>query len=116
MNRSTIRIVAIAILALFGAPVAMHVVMHDLHSHHGLGAMAFERRSGHHDHEHPIVSSAVPQMPSMAGVAQTIPVPPAAASMTWASTARAERNVVAFGALRTDTDVGLQTLLSTFLI
>lgn len=34
MRRSTVRLSAFFVLALLGAPVAMHVVLHDLHAHH----------------------------------------------------------------------------------
>lgn len=45
MRRSTVRLLAFAVLALLGAPMAMHVVLHDLHGH------------GHqHEHAQPVVT------------------------------------------------------------
>jgi len=116
MSRSTLRLFAFVVLALLGAPVAMHVVMHDLHDHHGEHADAYEAESGHSDHEHPIVSSPAPQLPDATRVALPVAIVPAAALATWTSVASTDRNVLSFGALRMDDDVGLQPLLSTFLI
>jgi len=116
MSRSTLRLFAFVVLALLGAPVAMHVVMHDLHDHHGEHADAYEADSGHSDHEHPIVSSPAPQLPDVTRVALPVATVPAAASATWTTVASTDRNVLSFGALRMDDDVGLQPLLSTFLI
>lgn len=115
MPRSTLRLFAFLVLALLGAPVAMHVVMHDLHGHHDHG-IAYEAERGHGDHDHPIVSSPPPSVPSATRVALPMASTPAAMPATWTRIAKAERNVVALGALRTDTDVGLQPLLATFLI
>ena len=116
MPRSTLRLFAFLVLALLGAPVAMHVVMHDLHGHHDDHGIAYEAERGHGDHEHPIVSSPAPQVPSLTRVALPMASAPAAMPATWTCIANADRNVVALGALRTDTDVGLQPLLATFLI
>ena len=116
MSRSTLRLFAFVVLALLGAPVAMHVVMHDLHDHHGEHADAYEADSGHSDHEHPIVSSPAPQLPDVTRVALPVATVPAAESATWTTVASTDRNVLSFGALRMDDDVGLQPLLSTFLI
>lgn len=117
MSRSTVRLFAFVVLALLGAPVAMHVVMHDLHDHHGEHTDdAYEAESGHSDHEHPIVSSAAPQLPDVTRVALPVALVPAATPTTWTSVATSDRNVLSFGALRMDDDVGLQPLLSTFLI
>jgi hypothetical protein len=116
MPRSTVRLFAFVVLALLGAPVAMHVVMHDLHDHHGEHADAYEAESGHSDHEHPIVSSPAPQLPDVTRVALPVAIVPAATPATWTSVATTDRNVLSFGALRMDDDVGLQPLLSTFLI
>lgn len=116
MSRSTLRIVAVIVLALLGAPVAMHVVMHDLHAHHDGHADVFNDRSGHGDHEHPVVSSSAPPVPSLARAALMMVPPPRAMSAASTGLANAPRNLVAFGALRIDPDVGLQPLLSTFLI
>ena len=116
MSRSTIRIVAVLVLAIFGAPVAMHVVLHDLHDHHDDEAATCRVERAHDDHEHPIVSSSAPRIPTLTRL--TLPIAALATIMPapLVRLARAERNVMAFGALRTDTDVGLQPLLSTYLI
>lgn len=118
MHRSTVRFFAFVVLALLGAPVAMHVVLHDLHGDHHdhEAAMAGVGESGHGDHEHPLVASPAPQVPSLTRAALPATIVPAATPATWASVAMADRNVLSFGALRTDDDVGLQPLLSTFLI
>ena len=116
MSRSTVRFFAFLVLALLGAPVAMHVVMHDLHDHHEEIAMATVAESGHGDHEHPVVSSAAPQLPDATRVALPVAIVPAATAATWTRVAAIDRNVLSFGAVRMDDDVGLQPLLSTFLI
>jgi hypothetical protein len=117
MRRSTVRLFAFFVLALLGAPVAMHVVTHDLHDHHDAHAdAAMLEHGGHGDHEHPIVGSPAPQIPSLTRAALPIATMPAAAPATWTAMTTPERNVVSHGALRMDDDVGLQPLLSTFLI
>lgn len=116
MPRSTVRLLAFVVLALLGAPVAMHVVLHDLHAHHDEHADAYEADGGHSDHEHPIVSSPAPQLPDATRVALPVAIVAAATPATWTSVASTDRNVLSFGALRMDDDVGLQPLLSTFLI
>jgi ABC-type Zn2+ transport system substrate-binding protein/surface adhesin len=125
MSRSTVRLFAFVILALLGAPVAMHVVIHDLHDHHdhhdhhdqhGERADAYEAESAHSDHEHPIVSSPAPRLPDATRVALPAAIVRAVTSATWTTVANTDRNVLSFGALRMDDDVGLQPLLSTFLI
>lgn len=116
MHRSTVRLLAVFVLALLGAPVAMHVVMHDLHDHHEAATDGYEAGPTHGDHEHPVVSSPGPQMPGLARAALPIVVTTAAAEVTWNRLTTEERNIVSLGALRTDDDVGLQPLLSTFLI
>jgi len=116
MRRSTLRLFAFVILALLGAPVAMHVVMHDLHDHDGDHASAYTTDGDHGNHEHPIVSSPAPQVPNLARAALPVVAVPDATPATWNRTTRMERNVIAHGALRCDDDVGLQPLLSTFLI
>ena len=116
MSRPTVRLFAFVVLALLGAPVAMHVVMHDLHAHHDQHADAYEAGSGHSDHEHPIVSSPAPRFPDATRAALPVEIVPAATRASWASVASTGRNVLSVGALRTDDDVGLQRLLSTFLI
>ncbi len=68
----------------------------------------------HGDHEHPIVGSSAPSVPSLTRAAPPIVATPAVIPATWTRIATAERNVMTFGALRTDTDVGLQPLLATF--
>jgi hypothetical protein len=113
MRRTTVRLIAVFVLALLGAPVAMHVVMHDLHEHPHEAAAA---QPHHGDHEHPIVSSAAPEVPSLTPAALPVAIVPAATPATWTSVASTDRNVLSFGALRMDEDVGLQPLLSTFLI
>jgi hypothetical protein len=115
MRRSTVRIFALFVLALLGAPVAMHVVMHDFHHHHDAhDATMIE--TGHGDHQHPVVSSSGPPMPNLTRTALPLVMTPAALPATWTRVAGARRNVVSQGALRMDDDVGLQPLLSTFLI
>ncbi|HEV7242046.1 MAG TPA: hypothetical protein VGQ36_22635 [Thermoanaerobaculia bacterium] len=116
MHRSTVRLLALFVLALLGAPVVMHVVMHDLHHHHEEMSAATVTSAGHGDHEHPIVSSPAPQIPSLARTELPIAATAATTAATWTRITTAEQNVLAFGALRTDTDVGLQPLLSVFLI
>jgi len=116
MRRSTVRFLAFIILALLGAPVAMHVVMHDLHEHAGHQETAYTLDAEHGDHEHPIVSSPAPQVPGLARAALPVVAVSGATPAMRSCTARMERNVIAHGALRSDEDVGLQSLLSTFLI
>ncbi|HEX6096263.1 MAG TPA: hypothetical protein VF432_08070 [Thermoanaerobaculia bacterium] len=116
MSRSTVRLFAFVVLALLGVPVAMHVVVHDLHDHHDEHADAYETESGHGDHEHPVVSSSVSQLPDVTRAALPVAIVPHATPATWTRVASTDRNVLAFGALRMDDDVGLLPLLSTFLI
>ena len=116
MSRSTVRLLAFVILALLGAPVVMHVVIHDLHDHHGERTDTYEAEGGHSDHEHPIVSSPAPRLPDVTRVALPVAIVPTGTSATWTTVANTGRNVLAFGALRMDDDVGPQQLLSTFLI
>jgi hypothetical protein len=116
MRRPTIRFFAFVILALLGAPVALHVVLHDLHDHHDEVAVENVEATDHGDHEHPVISSPAPQVPSLTRVALPLAILPAATKATWSIVATIDRNVLSFGALRTDDDVGLQPLLSTFLI
>lgn len=116
MSRSTVRFFAFLVLALLGAPVAMHVVMHDLHGHHEEMGPATVDGGGHGDHEHPVVSAPAPEVPSLTRAALPVAAVPAATAATWTRVAAIDRNVLSFGALRMDDDVGLQPLLSTFLI
>jgi hypothetical protein len=116
MHRSTIRFLAFVVLALLGAPVAMHVVVHDLHDHYERLAMVTLDETGHGEHEHPVVSSPAPQVPNLTRVALPDALTPSAAAVTRSSITTSDRNVFSFGALRIDDDVGLQPLLSTYLI
>lgn len=113
MRRTTLRFFAAVILALLGVPVALHVVLHDLHADEEQHLDAYSNDAHHGDHEHPIVSSAVP---SLGRVALPVVVVPSAIPTTSTRTVRMERNVIAHGAVRLDDDVGLQLLLATFLI
>ncbi|HVT43190.1 MAG TPA: hypothetical protein VMT00_02255 [Thermoanaerobaculia bacterium] len=114
MRRSTVRIVAVITLVLLGAPVTLHVVLHDLHGHDDKRMPAGVTQADHGGHEHPIVNSSPPvaETPSVSAVRIVVAQCPA----TSIRTVRAERNVMAHGAIRIDDDVGLQPLLSTFLI
>ncbi len=116
MPRSTTRFFAVIVLALLGAPVAMHVVLHDLHGHHDNHADIAMVESEHADHEHPIVGASSPA--ALRVVRAALPVVAATAPQATISPAivAGERNVLAHGALRIDDDVGLQPLLATFLI
>ncbi len=114
--RSTLRLFASIVLALLGAPVAMHVVVHDLGDHHHEHASASVHQSDHGDHQHPIVSPIAPQVPGVTRVAPAVAIVPARTTVTWAQIITTERNVMSFGASRMDDDVGLQRFLSTFLI
>ena len=117
MRRSTVRLFAFFVLALLGAPVAMHVILHDLHDHHdALADAAMIERGEHGDHEHPVVGASSPQVPSLTRTALPVVATAAEIPAAWTRITTAGRNVITFGALRTDTDVGLQPLLATFLI
>lgn len=116
MRRSIVRL-TILVLALLGAPLATHVLIHDLGDHpepHHSPVMDID--GAHGGHEHPVTASSSPQI---ARAAVTVPVL-LPASMTEsaepAPTLARDRNVIAFGALRLDDDVGAQALLSTFRI
>lgn len=113
MSRPTLRFFVFVVLALLGAPMAMHVVMHDLHGHHHEEAAM---DADHGDHEHPVVASPAPRLPDATRVVLPVAVVPAATAATWTSVATTGPNVLSFGAWRLDDDVGLQPLLSTFLI
>jgi hypothetical protein len=117
MHRSTVRILTFIVLVLLGAPVAMHVVVHDLDEHHDAGAAtAMIEHGGHGDHEHPIVGSSAPQVSILTRAALPVATTAGVARATSIYVARANRNIVSHGSLRMDDDVGLQPLLSTFLI
>jgi hypothetical protein len=117
MRRSTVRILAFSVLALLGAPVAMHVVLHDLHDHHDAHAdAAMIDDTNHGDHEHPIVGSPSPAAVRLTRTPVPVLVAVAPQPVTLMLGASAERNALSLGALRTDDDVGLQPFLSTFLI
>jgi hypothetical protein len=117
MRRSTVRIFAFFVLALLGAPVAMHVVMHDLHAHQAEHADAVASAGNHSDHEHPIVSSTSPQVPGLSRAVQPVIATALPERQRWTRFASNARNVIAHGAIHsTDDDVGLHSLFSTFLI
>ncbi len=116
MRRSTLQILALHVLTLLGAPVALHFVMHDLHHDERANGDSIRATAGHGDHDHPIVSSPVPQMPSLVRAVVAVIVVTAANAPTWRHAAHLSRNFIAHGAIRLDEDVGLQPLLSTFLI
>ena len=117
MRHPTVPIYAFFVLALLGTPVVMHVVMHDLHDHQDEHASAYTGgQSGHSDHEHPIVATSARLVPRLAGPVLPLVAAPTSVSVVRTQIARSERNVVSFGALRMADDVGLQPLLSTFLI
>lgn len=104
------------ILALLGAPVALHVVLHDLHGHEEHGAVpAGVGAEEHGPHEHPVVASVPPPEAVPPGDGVRLPGLNAVAASP-GDIGRSARNVIAHGALRMDDDVGLQPLLSTFLI
>jgi hypothetical protein len=117
MRRSTLRLLAVLVLALLGAPLALHVVMHDLHAHESGHADAFSSDSAHVEHEHPIVSSPSPRVPGIwQALRPLIPTPLPEPQMRTRA-AKDARNVIAHGAiLSTDDDVGLHSLFSTYLI
>lgn len=114
MSRSLLRFFALLILALLGAPVAMHVVLHDLAHHEAEHAQAEISGGDHGEHEHPLVAAAAPRTPR-ASVA-TVALLPAIPLRTAQQSAAMDRNVMSHGALRSDHDVGLPLLLSTLLI
>jgi hypothetical protein len=117
MYRPTLRVFAFFVLALLGAPVAMHVVLHDLHAHEDEHAAAVTGAGNHNDHEHPIVSSQPPQVPSLSRAAQPVVGPSLPEPQQWIRIATDARNVIAHGAIHaTDEDVGLHSLFSTYLI
>jgi hypothetical protein len=117
MRRSTVRTLAFFVLAFLGAPVAMHVVLHDLHDHHDAHAdAAMMAEADHGDHEHPMVGFPSPAALRLARTVAPAVIAVAPQPVTLMLGASAERNVLSLGALRTDDDVGLQPLLSTFLI
>lgn len=114
MLRSVVRL-TILVLAVFGAPIATHLLIHDLvdHSH---PAHAAELEAGEHaGHEHPVTVAARPHV-----AASLITVPPMSALLPASPRIREGadgiRNIMAAGALRLDDDVGAQALLSTFRI
>lgn len=115
MHSPTVRLLAFVVLALFGAPVAIHVVMHDLQGPHEEAPEASGAKAGHSDHEHPIVFASAPGLPTVTCAALPATIP-ATTPATWSRVAAGDRNVLSLGALRMDDDIGLQALLSTFLI
>lgn len=114
MRRSTVRILAVITLVLLGAPVTLHVVLHDLHGHDEQTTPTGVAQADHGGHEHPIVNSSAPvaETPTVSAVRIVVAECPATSTRT----GRAERNAIAHGALRIDDDVGLRPLLSTYLI
>ena len=119
MGRSTLRFLAVVILALLGAPVAMHVVMHDLHhAHHDDDGDPFSVTTvTHSGHEHPIVSPAAPRTPSPGRAMNTSStLLPATTAVPLLRELADRRNIIAFGGFRIELDTGPQSLLSTFLI
>lgn len=115
MRRGASRLFAVIVLSVLGGPLALHFVVHDLHHAHVLDAEAFEA-GAHGNHEHPVVGSSQPQVRHLN---RSLLVPATFAqqsTMVVRQILSRERNFIAFGALRLDEDVGLQPLLSTFLI
>ena len=94
----------------------MHVILHDLHDHHDAHADATMIDPGHGHHEHPIVGASPPAALHLVRAALPATAAMASQVITSPSIATAERNMLSLGALRIDDDVGLQPLLSTFLI
>jgi hypothetical protein len=113
MSRRYLRFSALLTLVLLGAPVAMHVVLHDLEHHEAVRALDSFDELQHGTHEHPIVSSEAPQLPR-ASAAPSALVTAFVTSLP--RPVRRDRNVRTHGALRSDRDVGLSLLLSTFRI
>ena len=118
MRRSTLRFFALVVLAILGAPMAMHVVFHDLHQDHhdDGGGQFYTSGSAHGDHEHPIISPGAPPAPARSTSTQASVEFRTATSVTLSSCVAGNRNIIAFGALRFDNDIGPQSVLSTFLI
>jgi hypothetical protein len=119
MRQKTLQAVAIAILALLGAPLAMHVVLHDLHHEHGdhhrdHDAGMNVEPTGHSDHDHPVIASSPAAHPAPARTFVATVIPPFASAS--AAGEALDRSLVSVPALRLDNDVGLQALFSTFLI
>lgn len=121
MCRKTLQAFVIMVLAVLGAPLAMHVVVHDLqdeheHSdhHEGRGSSPAIDFAETPNHEHPVVAPAStsvqpPVRATLAIASGTALTPPAPAKAR-------ERSLLSVRALRLDDDVGLQALLATFLI
>jgi len=117
MRRSIHRLLAVVILALLGAPLAVHVVVHDLdQNHHEYSTPSHTSDAEHSDHEHPIVSSATLQVPTLANTQGTREAILSATPAARSGGVSHERDFVALGALRIDDDIGLHSFLSTFLI
>ena len=116
MLRSTARNVVWLVLALLGAPVVMHVVIHDLHDHHEARSEGATAEDAHGDHEHPIVGAPLPNAVRVVPTVLPVQAEADTPSPTVTRAATSARNLVTVGALRMDDDVGLQSLLSTFLI
>ena len=109
--------IAIALLVLCIA-VGSHVVLHDLngaaHSH-GTAHVPHQE----HEHDHPVTAKLAAQyVVTLSSVSMTelVPFDATVSDLLPSSTTLSIRNVVSPGALRSDEDVGLQSLLSTWLI
>jgi hypothetical protein len=114
MARSAVRVIALLVLVLLGAPLATHVIVHDLHEHRGASKPVSLDGGDHGDHEHPIVNAPAPaRIDRSSIVVATVAV---VARVTTTILVTEQRNLLSVGALRIDDDVGLQAFLSTFLI
>lgn len=98
--------------------VGSHVVLHDLHgAAHSPGAAHDSDQQ--HDHDHPVTAKLAAQyLITLSSLSLTGLAPSAAAVHEFLSSPATVsiRNVVSPGALRSDEDVGLHSLLSTWLI
>ena len=116
MRRSAIRFFAVFILTLLGAPLAMHVVMHDLdRDHHEDDGSFHHAASEHTAHEHPVISSPAPTAPDSDTPTMLVSLPVMGPQRSLRGHG-SERSVMALGALHLFYDTGPQSLLSTFLI
>lgn len=114
MARSGVRVIALLVLVLLGAPLATHVIVHDLHEHREAAEPASLDGGDHGDHEHPIVNAPAPARIVRSTIeAATVVI---ATRVTTTILVSEQRNVLSVGALRIDDDVGLHAFLSTFLI
>ena len=103
------------ILVTLGAPLVMHVVMHDLHADpHQTMDLSFASDHERGGHEHPLIASASTRMPAFVRIATTSAQIATDVSPSLARSMADLRNVIAPGAV--DDDTGLQSLLSTLLV